>query len=310
MSRRRLRWTSVAMVLLAAGMMAGAGGSATAGASKPPAPTNLEATAYSRVVHLTWQPGSDDPGVTYRMYNLTLGWTSDRTGTSGRWGHGVNSGGLDTGKTYTFEVTAIDADGDESAPSNRVSVTIPPMGPPVNVQAVLDDVVVTVSWERPVELEPGALTIYSVRLNGALERKVTTRSDAVQVSIPRVNPGTTHEYTVQISRAPASDPAVVTVPPSQDTTPPTTPKANIGFDEECLSLVVEFDEESTDDTTAASEIRYEALGFDPISRELFVVAYDISSAGPMENFDPRAIRAVDEAGNRSGVDPLEFDFDC
>jgi len=310
MSRRRLRWISGAAVLLAAGMTAGVGGSATAGAKKPSAPTNLEATAYSRVVHLKWEPGSDEPGVTYRMYNLTLGWTSDRTGTSGRWGHGVNSGGLDTGKTYTFEVTAIDAHGNESAPSNRVSVTIPPLGPPVNVQAVLDGDVVRVSWERPVEREPGALTIYSVRLNGALERMATSNGDVVQVSIPRVNPGTTHEYTIQVARAPASDPAVVTVSPSQDTTPPTTPKANIGFDEECMSLVVEFDEDSTDDTTPASEIRYEALGFDPISGELFVVAYDISSAGPMENFDPRAIRAVDEAGNRSGVDPLDFDFSC
>ena len=297
------------MALLAAGMTVGVGSSATAGASKPSAPRDLEATPYSGVVHLQWQPGSEEPGVTYRMHNLTLGWTSDRPGTSGRWGHGINSGGLGTG-TYEFEVTAIDADGNESAPSNRVSVTVPPLGPPVNVQAVLDGDVVRVSWERPVEREPGALTIYSIRLNGSLERMATSNSDQMQVSIPRVNPGTTHEYTVQVSRAPASEPAVISVPPSGDTSPPTTPAAHVGFDEECLSLVVEFDEESTDDTTPASEIRYEALRFDAISREFFVVTYDISTAGPMENFDPRAIRAVDEAGNRSGIDELEFDFDC
>ena len=308
MSGRR-RNVPVAMVLLAVGITVGLEGSVSAGGSRPAAPVGLEATAFATAVHLTWRPGSDEP-VTYRMRNLTLGWTSDRPGTSGRWAHGPSSNGLEPGKTYTFEVTAIDADGDESEPSNRVSVTIPRLGPPRNVRAVLDGDVVRLSWERPVELEPGWLTFYSVRLNGVLERMARSTSNAVEVTIPRVHPGSTHEYTVRASGGPASDPAVVTMPPSPDTTSPTTPLARLGFDEACQSVIVEFFEESADDTTPAAEIRYEALGLDPVSGEFFVADYDMQRGSGVELLDPRAIRAVDAAGNRSGIDELEYAPSC
>jgi hypothetical protein len=301
---RRLRSALVVMVL-AGGITAGLGSSVSAGGSRPAAPVGLEAKAFVGAVHLTWRPGSNEP-VTYRMYNLTLGWTSDRPGTSGRWGHGP----LESGKTYSFEVTAIDADGDESAPSNRVSVTIPRLGPPRNFRAVLDGDVVRLSWERPAELEPGWLTFYSVRLNGVLERMASSTSNAVEMTIPRVHPGTTHQYTVRASGGPASDPAVVTMPPSSDTTRPTTPVARLGFDEACESVIVEFFEESTDDTTPAAEIRYEALGLDPISGEFFVADYDMQRGSGVELLDPRAIRAVDAAGNRSGIDELEYAPSC
>jgi hypothetical protein len=301
---RLWRNVSAAMgIVLVAATTIGLAGSASAG-SRPAAPTDLEATAYSGAVHLTWQPGSDDPDVTYRMHNLTLGWTSDSAATSGRWGHS-----LKTGTTYTFEVTAIDGER-ESAPSNRVSVTIPALGPPIDVDAVLDGDVVKLSWERPAELEPGSFTIYSVQLNGVLERRVTTNDDSVQTTIPRVNPGTTHSYTVRALRAPESEAALVTVPPSDDVTPPTTPTVNLGFSEGCTSVIAKFVEESTDDTTPPSEIRYEALRRDRRTGEFFVAHYDIPRAGALELINPEAFRAVDEAGNRSGIAVAGFDPDC
>jgi hypothetical protein len=44
--------------------------------------------------------------------------------------------------------------------------------------------------------------------------------------------------------------------------------------------------------------------------EFFVVDYDVRHHPSVEDLDARANRAVDAAGNRSGIDPLEFDFDC
>ncbi|REF37171.1 fibronectin type III domain-containing protein [Thermasporomyces composti] len=295
---RRLAGTLTALVVIVAGAAVGVPASA-AGDPAPAAPVNVQAEAYWNQVELSWEPGQggSDP-VFYRVRNLTTGLTSATTETTY-----VSGGGIEEGETYTFEIIAV-TNGKESPPSDRVVATIPHLDPATDLHASLDGDTITLTWHRPAAVNPRTLTTYGVRINGQLETIHKVGGDVVSLTIPRVLPGTTHEYTVQVSKGlspgPVSDPATLAVPPSADTTPPTEPEWVIGLDPGCqpgFQIVVE----STDDTTPQANIRYEQV--EPTvsfgTTESYVRNYDLplrSSDGP-----PTGIRAVDEAGNRSAV---------
>ena len=109
----------------------------------PSAPTVLAATAPgSSRVDLAWTGSTDDTGlVGYRVY---------RNGSTSPLGTSTTTTFADTTATpntaYTYEVTAVDAAGNESAPSNVVSVTTP-SGPLVVSFVPTDDA--TIDSSRP-----------------------------------------------------------------------------------------------------------------------------------------------------------------
>jgi hypothetical protein len=294
-SRRGVAW--LIGVLVVAGWF---GTPATAVADHIPPPRNLQATAvYEDGVYLRWEPGSSDPDLRYRVHNLTLGWTLDTGATSFRW-----SIGLQPGRTYIFAVTHVDSDDHQSTPSNHVVAT-PLATPPTNVEATLDGDLVTVAWHRPDGIDPGQLgnVFYYVFLDGVLETHVRASRtiEAIDVTIPRVRPGTTHQYTVGYGVL-VSDPALLTIPPTQDTLAPTTPAWLITCPDE-FSHGWEITEESTDDTTAQADIRYEFLESRPPFGYSAIIYNFTLSGDHLENFSSgdALVRAVDEAGNRSAL---------
>ena len=102
------------------GLQVGGGGDTT----PPTPPQSLVASATgSTTVHLTWQAATDNVGVTnYRIY---------RNGTAVQTIGNVTSyddSGLQPNTTYTYTVTALDAAGNESQPSNGAPVTTNPGG--------------------------------------------------------------------------------------------------------------------------------------------------------------------------------------
>jgi hypothetical protein len=274
-----------------------------------PPPTNLEVTgvfadSLGTAVYLRWDAGSSDPGVTYRVHNLTLGsgWTKDVQATTLRWGFGLTAGA-----TYRFVVTRIGPDGKESAPSNEVTAT-PRQTPPTGVTATRDGDTVTVKWMRPDSVDPSqpGREFYFVNLNGVLETHIWApkTEETLTVSFPRSQPGTTHEYTVVFGTQ-VSAPARLSVPPADDTTPPTRPSWRLTCSD--FSIGWEISTESSDDTTPQPEIRYEFLeSMRPFG--FSVINYDLPRVGDnLQNFSSGVaqIRAVDEAGNRSApADPV------
>ena len=100
----------------------------------PTAPANLTATAASSTkVDLSWDPSTDDVGVTgYRVYrgNTPVATTG---GTVTTWA----DTGVRAATSYTYEVTALDDAGHESPRSPAATVTTPPG--PVHVFAPTDD---------------------------------------------------------------------------------------------------------------------------------------------------------------------------
>jgi hypothetical protein len=191
------------------------------------------------------------------------------------------------------------------------------VGPPTDVMASLNGDTITLTWHRPANVDPAVATTYGIRHNGALETIHRGAGDLLTLSIPRVEPGTTHEYTVQATRGalegggPLSEPSVLVVPPEADTAPPTTPEWVVGLRPDCQPghqiMVL-----SVDDTTPQPAIRYEGTGTSiffrlpgtPVS-ERYVWDYHLPIQSRPGIGPPDGIRAIDEAGNRSET---EFDF--
>jgi beta-lactamase superfamily II metal-dependent hydrolase/chitodextrinase len=95
-----------------------------AGDTTPPtAPSSLAASGSKRKVSLTWSASTDNVGVTgYHVWRATSagGPFSDVATTTST---SYSNSGLTSGTTYYFYVTAVDAAGNVSAPSNTASAT-------------------------------------------------------------------------------------------------------------------------------------------------------------------------------------------
>lgn len=101
----------------------------TGGDTTPPAaPSALTVTGHtSNSVSLTWNPSTDNVGVSgYRILQVS-GSTSTQVGTTSAASFTVT--GLGASTAYTFDVVALDAAGNVSQPSNQATVTTdPPSG--------------------------------------------------------------------------------------------------------------------------------------------------------------------------------------
>src|SRR5258705_5121335 len=95
----------------------------------PTPPTNLSATASTGVVSLTWSASTDNVGVVgYTIYRSTTSGFTPTTAT--KIGQTSTTTYADTSfsaaGTYNYRVTAQDAAGNISGPSNQASVTAVP----------------------------------------------------------------------------------------------------------------------------------------------------------------------------------------
>ena len=117
-------------------------------------------------VTVTWRPGNAAPGVTYAVRPVEGGDQEQTSGTSAAFT------GLTPGIAYRFAVTATNAAGtsDESAPSNPVTIPVPPPGAPTNLALTKDGeegntgltMWVRLAWTQP-DLGGGQLVKYVVR---------------------------------------------------------------------------------------------------------------------------------------------------
>jgi fibronectin type 3 domain-containing protein len=154
-------------------------------------------------------------------------------GTAMEW---VDRRGLAPGRRYVYVVTATDAQGRISAPSERLAVPyLAAPRPPRDLRATPGDRRITLSWDPPAELLDGApvsgsldyVVLRGVGSEGALEM-VTSGVPATTYVDTGLDNDTDYRYAVRTVRAdprvsatgPPSDP--VTASPA-DTTPPGPP---------------------------------------------------------------------------------------
>jgi chitinase len=234
----------------------------------PTAPTNLVVTATTTTTaSLSWGPSTDNSGKFVYYVTGAPGPLPQvpQTQTS------YTVAGLTPGSTYSFRVTARDLSGNNSKPSNIVTVTLPgaPPGAPTKPVVQVLDVGPTHASLTWASTDDGPTIWYSVYIDGQMVSSTHLRVGTftcANVMVPTycvpIEQSTSYTFTVrardsQGKLSPMSDPLVVTTAPADpdDQTPP-TPPSNVTVESLGGFLLVAFDP-STDNAAPAALIRYD-----------------------------------------------------
>jgi parallel beta-helix repeat protein len=190
----------------------------------PTAPANLRSTSVSASeVDLAWDAANDDVGVTTYRVKRDGAPIADVDGST----FSYADRGLADGTSYVYTVTARDAIGHESGPSNQLQVTTTDATKPsaptgLAATAVAGQNRVELSWRQATDNI--AVTGYRIYRDGA---RIGSVEGAASTSYadPTVLPSRTYAYTVTALDAAGneSDPSAPATVTSSDTVPPSAP---------------------------------------------------------------------------------------
>jgi chitodextrinase len=196
----------------------------------PSAPANLHTTSVgAHTVSLAWDPANDDVGVTgYRVYR-GVGLVGQVDGGT----FAFDDTGLTDATQYTYTVTAIDAVGHESGPSNAIHpTTLDATAPsqPTNLVAapVSGQARINLSWTA--SSDNVGVSGYRIYRNGSATPLDSVDGSTTTYGDTTVSPATQYTYTVTAVDAAgneslASDPATTGSADTIAPQPPTTVNA-------------------------------------------------------------------------------------
>jgi chitodextrinase len=296
-----VRRAAPAVVLLILALVLSA--PAVAGNSKPgpasKAPSNLRVTAVGeKSVSLAWDAGSGSGTWWYCVLNGGAGcYRVDPPRTT------FTHPSLTPGATYTFSVVVQNSNGSRSAPSNSVTVTIPPDTTPPTAPVLSTTRIVptwiSVRWTASTDntgqvsttlfLDGSAYIGPQIGLNG--------------LTIPYLAPGSTHTYQViardNFGNSSSSNVLTVTQPPANDATPPSAP-SNLMFSSETSPPEAWLRwTPATDNLDPQADILYQVwvndvLTSTGIGNDNDIVYCTLTGANTIK------VRALDTSGNASG----------
>ena len=274
----------------------------------PTVPTGLRITAATEdSMSLAWTASTDDSGSIHHYVTCYSGHLIP--GAYCIWGSPIPPAKTVThlvpGKEFSFRVKAVDTAGNESGLSSPVTgSTAPDVTPPttpgnLRVTATTPSSV-SLAWDRSGDDWAFA---YQVLMDGAVVASVGD----VAFRQRHLVPGTTHLFAVRARDSSGnlsgeSNAVTVTLAPSSDVTPPTTPTnltATQPPDDFCGTNVLQWDA-STDDVDAPSAIEYE-IYLDGVLWH--VTPADATWAAPstFAGTNTWTVVAVDRAGTSSGT---------
>jgi len=228
------QYTYTVTALDDAGNESAASGPATGTTGDGTAPTSpvmlsaVAATGPNRI-DLSWGPSSDNVGVTgYRIYRNGGGTPIDTVG-------GTATSYSDTtvapATQYTYTVTAVDAVGNESGPSNAAAATtsdtVAPAAPTTVTATVNSDSQITVQWSGASDNV--GVTGYQIFRDGAVAPLVAVGASPTTYVDTGLTGGTTYSYAVKTVDAAGN------VSPSSASTTATTAVFGDGFEAGNLS---------------------------------------------------------------------------
>ena len=290
----RVAMRLVAVIAVCAGL--GVVGVPVAGAADtqpPTAPSNVRVLAVTPdTVTISFTGSTDNVGLKWYVARVE-GVRQQATTSPG----GTQIGGLKSDTTYSLTVVAVDKAGNVSAPSEPAAARTAKWTPPTNLRVTsVSGGTVSLAWDGSSNM-PNAYRylVYDAGRGEAMGGR--------SVTMQRLAPGS-HLFTVKAMHSsgdlsPASSPVTVTVAPTgSDQTAPTAPQnALIRMDEESYDWITTWDP-STDNVDPAPV--YDVL--QELSGDLFAIRYAVPATTYRGLFSS-AVRAVDQAGNRSTPTP-------
>jgi fibronectin type 3 domain-containing protein len=272
-----------------------------ADAASPSAPANLHATSVQgHEVDLAWDAANDDVGVTgYRIYRdgAQVGQVDGAT-------LAYADLGLNDATQYAYSVTAVDAVGHESAPSNVIhpttlDVTKPAKPTGLTATFVVGQNQVNLSWTASTDNV--GVTAYRIYRNGSGTALGTVNGSTTTYSDTTVAGSTQYSYTVTAVDAASnesdpSDPATVTTGDTIPPQPPTTVTATAVSDTQ-INLTWSG---ATDNIGVTGYRIYRNGGANAIATLGNVTSYSDTglTGGTAYSY---TIKAVDAAGNLSNA---------
>src|SRR5207245_2845739 len=166
----------------------------------PSAPQNLQATAGTGNVTLSWQAPSNNGGspiTNYKIYRSSSSGTEGLLVTIGNLTSYTNTG-LASGHTYFYKVTAVNGIG-TSPQSNEASATTLTMpSAPQNLQATAGIRNVTLSWQAPSSNGGSPITNYKIyrSISSGTETLLTTVGNVTSYTNTGLASGHTYFYKV------------------------------------------------------------------------------------------------------------------
>jgi large repetitive protein len=259
---------------------ASAASNAVVPSTVPDAPTAVTATPGDQSAAVSWTPGFNE-GSTTTSYTVTASDSTTPANGGETCTYTVSNpetdactvSGLTDGDSYTFTVTATNANGTgpASAPSNAVTPASPP-GAPTGVTASAANASASVSWTPPADNGGSAVTSYTVTASDSTTPANGGETCTYTVSDPETDTctvtglanGDSYTFIVTATNTagtgPASDPSNA-VTPSTVPDAPTGATATAGNESASVSFTPGFDEGSaitgytvtaTDTTTPAN----------------------------------------------------------
>lgn len=263
----------------------------------PGAPIALRAEAAYNAVTLSWEPAVDDRGIGgYRV--LRDGELVATVATPSA----VDST-VAPQSTYSYTVLAVDTAGNESSPSEPITVSTP-MVPDLTAPSVPTDLAVTEVTPSAVSLTWTAATDdrgvadYLVSRDGVPLATVTGTS----YTDPSVTEGQTYGYQVQArdeagNASAASDPVMVSTPIAPDLTPPTAPAALVASTTQ-TSVTLSWTPSTDERGVAAYEVIRDGLAVGSGLTPSPTPSFTDTGLTPTTTYHYTVV-ALDAAGNRS-----------
>lgn len=262
------------------------------------APSNLRVTGVGETsVSLAWDAGSGSGTWWYCVLNGGAGcYRVDPPKTT------FTHPSLTPGATYTFSVVVQSSNGNRSAPSNSVTVTIPPdtTAPTAPVLSVTKVVPTRVALTWTASKDNTGQVSQTLLLDGAPYFGPTIGLNGL--TIPYLVPGSTHTFQViardRFGNSSSSNTETVTLPPVNDATPPSAP-SNLTFSSETSPPEAWLDwTASTDNLDPQGDILYQVFVNDELASTGIGNVDDIVYC-TLTGANTIKVRAMDTSGNVS-----------